>query len=201
VFDHTFHDIFGPHFTHIFGQQTRQPRNKNMRIVMEMEFLDTLQDQTKSFEIKLTNGTDKLEVVIPCGIQDGQAISIRGRGDNEFVGHPRGNLEIVFRVKPHPKFTKQDDNVLTDVTIDCFEAVLGTDLELETPSSRRISMRIPAGTQTGTIFGVTDEGFPNHNKTARGKLLVRINVLIPKTLTPEQILLVKEIQKIKPVNS
>jgi molecular chaperone DnaJ len=78
---------------------------------------------------------------------------------------------------------------------------MGTDIEFDTPSSKRISMRIPAGTQHGTIFGISDEGFPTYPRNTRGKLLVRISVLVPKNLTPEQILLVKEIKKKQPVNS
>jgi curved DNA-binding protein len=188
-----FQDIFTP------GHR-RVNRNKNLRIIIDMEFLETLHDQVKVLDIKLSNGKESLEVNIPAGVENGTIMSMRGKGDNEFPNLPRGNLELVVRVKSHPKFQRQDDHVLTDITIDCFDAIIGTDIEFDTPSNKRISMRIPAGTQHGTIFGISDEGFPTYPRNTRGKLLVRISVLVPKNLTPEQILLVKEIKKKQPVN-
>ena len=200
VFNHVFHDIFGDQFAHVFTQQ-RVQRNRNLRIVLEMDLLETLEEQIKIFDIRLSNGKEGMEVKIPAGIGDGQVISIKGKGDNEFPNVPRGNLEIAVKVRPHDRFQRQDNNILCDMTIDCFEAILGTDVELDCPSGKRISLRIPAGTQHGTVFGITDEGFPTYPKFTRGKLLVRINTLIPKNLTPDQIILVKEIQKKQPVNS
>lgn len=194
-------DIFGQ-FSEIFGHGARRAaRNRNLRVIIEMDFLETLSEQIKVLDIKLSQGQESLEIRIPAGVDNGTVMSLRGKGDNEHPNAPRGNLEIIVKVRAHPRFYRQDDNIVSDVTIDCFDAVLGTDIELDTPSGRRISMRIPAGTQNGTIFGVTDEGFPTYPKNTRGKLLVRINVLIPKNLTPEQIVLVKEIQKKQPVNS
>lgn len=183
-----------------FQQQARQ-RNRNLRIVLEMDLLETIEEQNKIFDIRLSQGKETIEVKIPAGIQDGQILSLRGKGDNEFPSAPRGNLEIVIKVRPHDRFVRQDNNILTDVTIDCFDAVLGTDIQLDTPSGKAISMRIPAGTQNGAVFGISDEGFPTSPRFNRGKLLVRINTLIPKNLTPEQIILVREIQKKQPVNS
>jgi DnaJ-class molecular chaperone len=107
----------------------------------------------------------------------------------------------VVKVLPDPKFSRQDSNLLMDTTIDCFDAVLGTEIEFSTPSGKILNMRVPAGTQNGTVFGISDEGFPTSPRFNRGKLLVRVNVLIPKNLTPEQIVLVKEIQKKYPVNT
>ena len=203
-FNHPINDIFNQHFSFVFnqeGMQRQQQRNRNLRIVLEMDLLDTLEEQTKVFDIRLTNGKESMEVKIPAGIADGQSLSIRGKGDNEFPNSPRGNLEILIKVRPHERFTRQDNNILCDLTIDCFEAILGTDMELVCPSGKRISLRIPAGTQNGTVFGISDEGFPTTPRFNRGKLLVRINTLIPKNLTPDQIILVREIQKKQPVNS
>jgi len=205
-FSHPINDIFNE-FSFTFGpngfqgRPHQQQRNKNLRIVYEMELLDTLHEQTKVFDIRLSNGKETIELKIPAGIGDGQVVGLKGKGDNEHQNLPRGNLEIVIKIKSHPVFTRQDDNIVMDVTIDCFDALIGKDVELDLPSSKRISMRIPAGTQMGTIFGISDEGFPTYPKFTRGKLLVRVNVLIPKTLTPDQIILVKEIQKKQPVNS
>lgn len=202
-FSHPINDVFNQHFSFHFGPEgvRQQQRNRNLRINLEMPLLDTLEEQTKIFDIRLSNGKETIELKIAAGIQDGSVISLRGKGDNQFPDSPRGNLEIAIKVLPDTKFSRQDNNLLMDTTIDCFEAIIGTELEFATPSGKTISMRIPAGTQNGTIFGISDEGFPTSPRFNRGKLLVRISTLIPKNLTPEQIILVKEIQKKQPVNS
>ena len=123
-----------------------------------------------------------------------------GRGDNAILTVPRGTLEVVIRVKPHPKFNKLDDHVLSDITIDCFQAIMGVEYEIETPRSRRIKLMIPPGTQSGTQLGITDEGFVRQNRTY-GKFIIRINVMIPSALTKEQLSLVQQIQQIKPINT
>ena len=202
-FRHPINDVFNQHFSFHFGPDgvRQQNRNKNLRINLEMPLLDTLEEQSKIFDIRLSSGKETIELKIPAGIQDGSVITLRGKGDNEFKEIPRGNLEIAIKVLLDSKFSRQDSNLLMDTTIDCFDAVLGTEIEFETPSGKQLNMRIPAGTQNGTVFGISDEGFPTSPRFNRGKLLVRVNVLIPKNLTPEQIVLVKEIQKKYPVNT
>lgn len=201
VFEHVMHNVFGDQFAHIFTSQARPRANRNLRIGLDMDLLQTLEEQIKIFELRLSNGTETIELRIPAGIQSGQIISLRGRGDNEHTNLPRGNLEVVVNVRPHPRFQRQDENILTDVTIDCFDAILGTNVQLDTPSGKRIEITVPPGTQHGTIFGIADEGFPTQPRFNRGKLLVRICVLIPKNLTVDQLNLIRQVQRSKPVNS
>jgi curved DNA-binding protein len=205
-FNHPINEVFNQHFQFVFNQdgftaQRTQPKNRNVRVTLDVDLLETLHDQVKIIDIKLSNGSEMIELNLPSGITDNQTFNLRHKGDNEFPGLPRGNLEIAIRVKPHDKFYRQNQHICTDVTIDCWEAVLGCDLELTTPRGKDISLRIPAGTQNNSIFGIPDEGWPLVPRNLRGKLLVRVSVLIPNTLTPEQMQLVREIQKRQPVNS
>lgn len=180
---------------------TQRQRNKNLRVNIEVPFLDTLNDIVKFLDIKLSNGNETLEVKIPAGIENNSVLTLRNRGDNEFANLPRGNLELVVKIIPDTKFFRQDDNIVTEVTINCFEAIVGTEIVLDTPYGKKISLTIPAGTQNNSVFGITDLGFPTYPKNTRGKLLIKINVLVPRNLTKEQLALVKEIVKLKPINS
>ena len=148
----------------------------------------------------LSNGRETITLDIPAGIQDQSVFNVAGRGDNGNQQVPRGNLEVIIRVKPHPKFTRLDDHVFTEITIDCFQAILGYDLEVEKPRGGKIILRIPPVTQSGTQLGVTDEGFRRNNGTL-GKFIIRINVKIPSALTIDQINLVKQIQSLRPINT
>ena len=201
--DHIFNDI-NDHFSQMFGFNFRHaqqaPRNRNIRIQLELDFLETLDICQKTIEFNLSNGSERITLDLPVGITDQTVLQMAGRGDNAIISVPRGMLEVVIRVRPHPKFNKLDDHVITDVTIDCFQAITGHEIEMATPRGKTIRLAIPAGTQSGTQFGITDEGFMRVNRTI-GKLIVKVNVMIPTALTKEQINLVQQIQSIKPVNT
>ena len=201
--DHIFNDI-NDHFSQMFGFNFRHaqqaPRNRNIRIQLELDFLETLDICQKTIEFNLSNGSERITLDLPVGITDQTVLQMAGRGDNAIISVPRGMLEVVIRVRPHPKFNKLDDHVITDVTIDCFQAITGHEIEMATPRGKTIRLAIPAGTQSGTQFGITDEGFMRSNRTI-GKLIVKVNVMIPTALTKEQINLVQQIQSIKPVNT
>ena len=202
TFDEEIFSNFGNDFFHVFtGAQQNRPKNRNIRVKIELDFLDTLKDQEKIVNIKLSQGQETITVKIPAGIENGSNFIMRGKGDNEFPQWPRGNLEIVVEVKPHARFERQGANITTNLTIDCFEAILGTAIYLDTPSGKTINLKIPPGTQNGTTFGITDEGFPVNSRGVRGKFLIRVNVLVPNNLTKEQLNLVAEIQSIKPINT
>jgi curved DNA-binding protein len=209
-FNHGFNqgnpDIFNhinEQFSHMFGfnfMHPQTPRNRNIRIHLELDFLETLNVCQKTIEFNLTNGSERITLDIPAGISDQAVLQMAGRGDNAITSVPRGSLEIVVRVKPHPKFTRIDDHILTDVTINCFQSILGHSLDFDTPSGKKINLRIPPGTQSGTQFGITDEGFSIANRP-RGKFIIKVNVMIPTALTTEQLKLVEQIQDIKPINT
>jgi DnaJ-class molecular chaperone len=192
-----FHDQFFSQF----GFQTRQqPKNRNLRVQLDLQFLDTLHNQNKIIEFKTSNNTERLNVELPAGIEDGYVFTIPGRGDDANPGIPRGNLEIQIRIHRHERFVKNNENIMEDITIDAFQAMLGCNILVLLPSGKTIELHIPAGTQHQGQFGITDEGFPRQNGV-RGKYIARINIKIPTVLTTEQLNLIKEIQKIKPINT
>ena len=190
-------------FSQMFGFQFRHPqtpKNRNIRIQLEVDFLETLDVFQKTIEYNLSSGKETITLDLPAGINDNTTLQVAGRGDNGNSAVPRGTLEIIVRVKPHSKFVKVDDHVLSDITIDCFQSILGHNLDIDTPRGKRINLTIHAGTQSGTQFGITDEGFSRPNRSM-GKFIIKVNVMIPTALTKEQLQLVEQIQSIKPINT
>lgn len=178
--------------------RARHARNKNIRISIEIPFLETLNDQVKIIDFNLSNGTETLEIKIPAGVENNNILTVNGKGDNAITNIPRGNLEIIIKVIPHEKYVRVNDDIITDITIDCFQAMLGADKVIDTPNGKKINLKIPAGTQNNTVFGITDLGFPSRARNVRGKFLVRINVLIPQNLTKKQLELLNQIVELKP---
>ncbi len=121
---------------------------------------------------------------IPAGIDDGATIRLREHG--EAIAHgPKGDLYVNVRVKPHKKFTREGDLILSSEHIDMIDAALGTEIDVETVDGE-VRMKVPAGTQSGTDFKLSGHGVPHMNKNSRGAHIVTIIVDTPTKLSREQ---------------
>lgn len=127
---------------------------------------------------------------IPAGIDDGATIRLRDHG--EAIAHGlKGDLYVNIRVKPHKKFTREGDLILSEEHISMVEAALGTEIEVDTVDGP-VRMRIPIGTQSGTDFKLSGHGVPHIRGNLRGAHIVTIIVDIPKKLNRQQIDLLKK---------
>ena len=129
--------------------------------------------------------TAKVEVNIPAGIDDRQALNIRGQGNKGVNGGPAGDLRVGVNVRTHPQFTRDGYNVWHEITVSYAQAALGSDVIVPTIDGD-VKYTIPAGTQPGTVFKLRDRGIPVLNGRGRGDQLVRVNVEVPKRLTEKQ---------------
>lgn len=137
-----------------------------------------------------TNQSIKLKV--PAGIDDGAVIRLREHGE-AIEGGPKGDLYVNVRVRPHKKFTREGDLILSNENVGMVEAALGTEIEVETVDGP-VRMKVPAGTQSGSDFKLSDHGVPHLKGNSRGAHIVTILVDTPTKLTKEQIQLLEEFQ-------
>jgi molecular chaperone DnaJ len=121
---------------------------------------------------------------IPAGIDDGATIRLREHGE-AIANGPKGDLYVNIRVKPHKKFTREGDLILSDEHIDMADAALGTEIEVETVDGP-VRMKVPAGTQSGSDFKLSAHGVPRLKGDTRGAHIVTIIVDTPKKLTKRQ---------------
>lgn len=200
-----FDDIFSNEdFMNIFAQAAgfpggrRRPKNSNIRIRMSITLESILQEQTKNIEINSTNGSRQVEIKIPAGIHDGAVITYRGMGQNNYPDQPPGDLMVEVTIVPHERFTRMNEDLHSNITIDCFKATLGTSIEFVTLRNKRVKVNIPAGSQSGTILRLPGEGLPSMNRNKYvGSQYLKINISVPTNLTTEQIELVKQIVDIQ----
>lgn len=121
---------------------------------------------------------------VPAGIDDGATIRLREHG--EAVAHgPKGDLYVHVRVKPHKAFTREGDLILSEEHISMVEAALGTEINVDTVDGK-VTMKIPAGTQSGSDFKLSNHGVPHLRGSTRGAHIVTVVVETPKGLTKEQ---------------
>ena len=127
----------------------------------------------------------KLTVSIPAGIDNGQAVSLRGQGGAGKNGGPAGDLLISVTVRPHEFFKRDGTSVYLEHPVTFLQATLGAELEIPTIDGK-VKWSLPAGTQPGTTFRLRGKGIPSVNGRGRGDQYVTVNVQVPTGLTHEQ---------------
>jgi molecular chaperone DnaJ len=125
----------------------------------------------------------QVKVRIPAGVEDGQRIRVKGRGEPGANGGPAGDLFVIVHVATHPLFGRKGRNLTLTVPITYPEATLGSAITV--PSLRDpVTLKIPAGTRQGRTFRVKGHGIPSG--ASAGDLLVTVDVVVPAHLNEEQ---------------
>ena len=127
--------------------------------------------------------TRKIEVNFPAGIADGQKLRLKGQGEPGSNGGPPGDLYLLVRIEPHPKFRRDGLNILSDVQVPYTTAVLGGEVEVETIHGTA-RMRVPPGVQPHQTLRLRGQGIRKADGTS-GDHLVRVLVAVPKSLPPD----------------
>jgi len=134
----------------------------------------------------------RLRVRIPAGVDTGSQIRLTGEGEAGFRGGPPGDLYIVIRVKPHPQLQRREQDVVYDLRINLVQAALGDRIEVPTIDGA-VEVSVPPGTQYGQTFRLPGKGMPHVRNGRRGDQYVRVQVLVPKDLTPDQKALLRKV--------
>lgn len=137
------------------------------------------------------NKNKKIKVKIPAGIESGQHLRVRGEGESGSRGGPDGDLYIAVRVREHDIFERYGSDLFCNTRIPLGAAVFGGKVEAPTISGK-VGLKIPAGTESHTVFRLRGLGMPRMGERGRGDQLVKIIVDIPKRLTKKQEKLLKE---------
>lgn len=128
--------------------------------------------------------TQTVQLKVPAGIDDGATIRLREHGE-AIANGPKGDLYVHVRVKAHKRFTREGDLILSEEHVGMVEAALGSEIEVDTVDGK-IRMKVPAGTQSGTDFKLSEHGVPHMRGSSRGAHIVTIVVDTPTKLTKEQ---------------
>ncbi len=134
-----------------------------------------------------------ITVNIPAGIDDGQTITLSGQGNVGDPGAMAGDLYLFIRVKEHKRFKREGYDLTLDMPISYGQACLGDEVQVPTLEGD-IKYKIPAGTQTGTVFRLKDKGIKYLRQDRKGDMYVRVNVTVPRKLTDRQKELIAELE-------
>ena len=186
-----FDDILGSLFG--FGNARRPRRGADYQTSVTLTFEEAIFGTTKTINV---DGKD-LKVKIPAGIDDGMSIRLAGKGGPAPEGATeRGDLYVRIRVKPHKTLTREGAIILSEQKIDMVDAALGCEIDVETVDGK-ITMKVPAGTQSGTPFKLSGHGVPYRADGDRGPHIVTVIVETPKNLSRKQKELLEEFKGTK----
>jgi molecular chaperone DnaJ len=137
-----------------------------------------------------------LEIKIPAGVETGSRLRVSGEGEAGVNGGPSGDLFVVIHVAEHETFERQGANLYSAVPITFAQAALGAEIKVRTLEGEE-DLKIPAGTQTGTVFRIKSQGMPALGGRGKGDLFVAVTLITPKTLTKEQRKVLEQLAEIE----
>lgn len=137
-----------------------------------------------------------LKVRIPAGVGDGSRLRIVAEGEAGDEGMPAGDLYVVTRVRKHPFFEREDNDLSCEITVSFTQAALGARVELPTLEGSEI-LKIPAGTQPGEIIRLKGKGIQDVSGRRKGDLFVKVQVRTPENLSKEQKALLAKLAEVR----
>ncbi|MBZ1356543.1 MAG: molecular chaperone DnaJ [Candidatus Nealsonbacteria bacterium] len=140
-------------------------------------------------------GEEKIDVIIPAGVDTNQALRVSGQGNAGKKGGASGDLHIRILVKEHPVFKRKGDHLFMSLPISFADAALGGKVEAKILDGKKIIIKIPAGTESGKILKISGKGVPHFSRFGRGDLYVGLTIETPKSLSRKQKELLEELRQ------
>jgi DnaJ-class molecular chaperone len=182
----------GPLFGRPSTRRRRSVAGADVESEVEVTLAEAYKGTERSVEMRLPDGTTRrLTVKIPAGVRDGQRIRLAGQGAPGSAGGPAGDLFLRVRVRPHPVFQRDGDDLRMDLPVALHEALLGAEVTVPTLKGR-VSLRIPPETQNGRTIRLAGQGMPRVSG-GHGDLYVTVKVVLPTKLTDKERELVKQL--------
>jgi len=189
-----FHDFFSD--TGGFDSRRRQAtRGQDIVYDLEVTLEEIAAGAQKRVSIAHDGITESINVRIPKGIESGKKLRIPEKGMRDPLGGPPGDLLCRIRIKEHPVFSREGDDLFIEKEIRFSEAVLGTELQVPTIDGKVLSLKVPEGTQFNSKIRLKGYGLPRFNREGRGDQYVRIKIAVPKRLNRRQKEILKELQQ------
>lgn len=139
-----------------------------------------------------------IDVNIPAGMRDGSSVRLAGQGSTGLNGGPRGDLYLHIRLRPHPMFRVQGDDLEVEISLAPWEAVLGTKVQVPTIDGK-VEVSVHQGAQSGQRLRLRGQGL-NKRKGGRGDEYVRLNIRVPKTISADERRLYEELKELSNFN-
>ena len=167
-------------FSAFFGGGRPIRANPDVNISIRIDLEDVMHGKNILGRYTLRSGEEAVaNLNIPSGIENGQIFQVKGLGENINPRIPRGNLNAKIIVLNHPKFERDRLHLRTKCSINVLQLILGTEIDLETLDKKSIKLKIPKGTNPGTIMSIAGYGIRDFRTNKTGNLYVEIKGVTP----------------------
>lgn len=173
------------------SRQSRPPVNLDITVTTEVTLEEVLNGTKRRIR---QEGSNEIDVSLPAGIRDGAKIRVAGKGKH--AGAQKGDLFVMVKVKEHPHFKVDGNDLRTELELYDYEALLGTERKVPTLTGQ-VQMKIPAGSQPGKTFRLKEKGLPTLKNTQRGDLFATVVIKISKDLTDEERQLIAQFRDLR----
>lgn len=188
-------DPFGEYYGEQQYRQTAQQKGEDLEYNLSITLEEAASGAEKKIALRQANATQELKVRIPPGIDSGQKLRLPGKGSPGYSGGPAGDIYLNIQVLPHPVFTREGSDIVTEVNVKFSQAVMGTSVDVPTLSGQSKRIKVPAGTQNSMRIRMKGFGLPHFKGGGKGNEYVKINVIVPKKLTDKQQELVRKLSE------
>lgn len=173
-----YNDIFNAFFG---GRQQPMRKNANISISIKISLEDVLNGKDVIGRYKLNNGREEIATIrVPPGIENGTTMLYRGLGDDTILNAPRGDLHVKIIVLAHKRFERDRLHLRTKCSINVFDLMLGTEIVVDKLGGGPLVVKIPPGTNPGTILSIPGYGLPDPQTGRTGNLYLEVKGTVPK---------------------
>ncbi len=170
------------------SRSTRPRKGQDTKADLQLTFDEAFNGTTKRISLRIP-GRDEpttLDVKVPAGANDGDRQRFRGQGVPGQNGGQAGDLIVTMKVGSTEHYSRKGADVLTTVKINMADAALGTSIVVPAPDGTKVRVKVPAGTQSGSVLSVKGKGAPRVKGSGNGNLMITVEVPIPTTLNDAQ---------------
>jgi curved DNA-binding protein len=179
--------LFGGRVGGGFGTIPGADHEAELEVTVEEVYRGT----QRTVSLGTAEGTRTLDVTIPAGVTDGQRIRLAGQGGQGSGGARAGDLYLIVRIAPHPRYRVQGRDVSTDLLLAPWEAALGTSVAVDLPDGEA-KVTVPAGTSSGRRLRLRGRGLPNP-RGKPGDLYAVAKIMVPRRLSRKERRLFEEL--------
>lgn len=201
-FSDFFETLFGQHFgpgnpaePGSFVRRTAKGQDAEAEIELTIE--DIARGTQRTIQVSQPHTKPKtLQVKIPAGVKSGSKVRVPGEGGPSASGGPSGDLFLKVKIKPHAVFTIEGENLISEAHISPALAVIGGELSVTTLDGP-VKISVPPLSQNGRMLRLRERGLPQLKQAVKGDQLVRLKIVIPSTVTPEEKELYEQLLKLE----
>ncbi len=180
--------------SHYHSEITRQPRAGRD---IEGEITISLEEAYHGTKKRMDIGDRRIEATIPKGIKDGNKIRLSGQGQPGTRGSKPGDLLLTVKVTSYPQYTREGDDLTTNLNIDFYTAVLGGEVRIKTLGGEMM-LKVPPKTQAGSLFRLKSKGMPKMNQAqAYGDFYTKVVIVLPEKISQNEMDTLKSLREEK----